>query len=160
MENTLEESAQDVARGVISVAKETAETLLGEQREVKKQDHAELIFVLKKYFEDNDRLLKGHFDDDKKSFAAIQEHLKRREKLAVIHAEHFSAMGKELAVMNGTLTELKPILDEYKSDQITKATIARYSDKVVKAVKVVSVIAAAIASTWAAIKGFLLFVIK
>lgn len=123
--------------------------------------------MMTRYFESNDALMKAHFEDDKKafdgireSFAQIIERLEKREALAVQNGEHFSAMGKELAIMNDTLLELKPVLDDYKADKVTRETLARYATPIVAVAKGIAAVIGGFVATWAAFKAASAYLIR
>lgn len=105
-------------------------------------------------------MTKKSFDKIQQSFTDIQTHLARRDEIQKITAEHFSAMGLELSKMNITLTELKPILDDYKADQIMKTAIARHVAPYKATLKGVAWFVGACAAIWAAIKGFFILILK
>lgn len=114
--------------------------------------------MMTQYFESNDRLMKGHFEDDRKAFEGIDqsfrqiiERLERRETLAVQNGEHFSAMGKELAIMNGTLAQLKPLLDDYNDTQAAKRKFMKYWKIAVQAL----IGAAGLIGAWYVLRDFL-----
>ncbi len=167
MDNPLQQSAKEAAKEVIQTAKETADTLLTETRQAQKEDHKEFVFMLKKYFDDNDTMMKGHFADDIRSFGGInkkleeiQEESKRRGELAKIQAEHFSAMGLELAKMNINVNDMLPILQEWREDREWRSSTMRRMKNIGGWTKGVAVFIGGCAAIWGLIKGFFILFVR
>lgn len=123
--------------------------------------------MMTRYFESNDALMRAHFEDDRKafeeinrSFSKINDRLEKRETLAVQNGEHFSAMGKELSIMNSTLLELKPMLDDYKDNQAAMRTAARWTRPIVSFFKAASIVAVGLAAIWGGFKAAATYLIR
>jgi hypothetical protein len=151
------------AKEAIEVAKDAASVLQDERKAENEKGDKNVILMMERY----DQKLKDHYTDDKAQFErqagslkAIHDHLKRQDEISEITAHHFSDMGLQLSVMNGTLLELKPILDEWKDAQAAKRVAMKYGVIVVKSVKVAAVIIGAWAVIWGAIRGFLSLLVK
>lgn len=103
-------------------------------------------------------IMNKHFEDDETAFGGINKKLDKREEIAIINGEHLSHIGARLkniedrqteqATINKTIlehiTEVKPILQNYKDTQATKRVLAGYGKGIV--------LIGAIIGAWVAIK--------